>query len=127
MATGDAVFQVFQMFQIYISNVLSGCYKRRSKMFYMLQYNIRMFQAYVQRVSIVSDACFKCFHLDVAYITMATHTYFKYLFSCVSDVLDLCCKSEFGCCICCYGYTRMFQEYVSSVSVVCYKCFIFMF
>jgi hypothetical protein len=70
------------------------------------------------------------FHLDVAYVAMAAHTCFKYLFSCVLDVSNLCCKSGSGCCIRCYGYTHMFQEYisnVSSVSVVSCKCFMIMF
>jgi hypothetical protein len=42
-----------------------------------------MFQAYVQSVSVVSVVCFKCFHLDVAYVVMAAHTCFECLFSCV--------------------------------------------
>jgi hypothetical protein len=29
-----------------------------------------------------------------------------------------CCKSRSGCCICCNGYTRMLQAYVSNVSSV---------
>ena len=32
--------------------------------------------------------------------------------------LFICCKTRFGCCICCYGYTRM-------CSSVCFKCFIY--
>jgi hypothetical protein len=43
-----------------------------------------MFQVYVQSVLVVSDICFKCFHLDIAYVIMAAHACFKYLFSCVS-------------------------------------------
>jgi hypothetical protein len=111
------------MFQVFHHNVA----KVDLRCFICCNDNIHIFQVYVQSVSIVSDVCFKCFHLDVAYITIATQAYFKCLFSCVLDVSDLCCKSGSRCCISCYGYTRMFQEHVSSVSVVCYKCFIFMF
>jgi hypothetical protein len=66
------------------------------------------------------------FHLDVAYVAMAAHTCFKYLFSCVLDVSNLCYKSGSGCCIRCYGYTHMFQEYISNVSSV-FSCILQMF
>jgi hypothetical protein len=32
-----------------------------------------MLQAYVSSVTVVSDVCFKYFHLDVAYVAMAIH------------------------------------------------------
>jgi hypothetical protein len=45
--------------------------------------NIHIFQAYVQSVSIVSDACFKCFHLDVAYVCYGcTHMFQVFVFMC---------------------------------------------
>ena len=91
MAVGDAVFQVFQAFQTSISTF--KCHMDVAKVdiecFICCNDNIRMFQAYVQSISVVSDTCFKCFHLDVAYIAMAAHACFKYLFSCVSDVSNL--------------------------------------
>jgi hypothetical protein len=53
--------------------------------------------------------------------------------SCVSGVLEVCCKylywcckNRSGCCTCCNGYKCMFQVYVSNVSFVldvCCKCF----
>jgi hypothetical protein len=47
------------VFHLDIAKVGLGC-------FICCNDNIRMFQAYVQYVSVVSDTCFKCFHLDVA-------------------------------------------------------------
>jgi hypothetical protein len=111
---------MFQVFHLDVAKVYLGC-------FICCNDNVCMFQAYVQSVSVVLDISFKCFHLDVAYVAMVAHAYFKCLFSCVSNVLNLCCKSGSRCCIRCYGYTCMFQEYVSTVLVVCCKCFIFMF
>jgi hypothetical protein len=55
-----------------------------------------MFQVYVPNVSSVLDVCYKCFHLDVTKV-------------------DLDC-----------AYTCMLHAYVSSVSYVCCKCFIWM-
>jgi hypothetical protein len=47
----------------------------------------------------------------ITYVAMTTQTCFKSLFSCVSDVSDLCCESGSGCCICCYGYICMFHMF----------------
>jgi hypothetical protein len=78
----------------------------------------------------VASVCFKCFRL----------------FSrCVASVSHRCYKSRLGCCICCNGYTRMFQgcfliihlfflKHVASVFILdiayvlrtCCKCFILM-
>ena len=70
MAVGDAVFQVFQAFQTSVSTF--KCHMDVAKVdiecFICCNDNIRMFQAYVQSISVVSDTCFKCFHLDVAYV-----------------------------------------------------------
>jgi hypothetical protein len=44
--------------------------------------NIRMFQAYVQCISVVL-ACFKCFHLDVAYVC--------YGYTCIFQVFVFMC------------------------------------
>jgi hypothetical protein len=52
---------MFQVFYLNVAKVDLGC-------FICCNDNIRMFQAYVQSVSVVSDACFNCFHLDVAYV-----------------------------------------------------------
>jgi hypothetical protein len=49
-------------------------------------------------ISNVCSKCFRCFHIYVA------------------SVLSGCCKTRSVCCICCYGYTCIFQVYVSSVS-----------
>ena len=51
----------------------------------------------------VSNVCFQVFQVFHAY---------------VASVSSRCCKSRSGCCICCYGYTCMFQEHVSSVSSI---------
>jgi hypothetical protein len=99
------------VFHLNVTKVDLGC-------FIYCNENIHMFQGYVQSVSVVSNICFKCFHLDVTYVAMAAHTCFKCLFSYVSDVSDLCCKNRPRCCIFCYGYTHMFQEHVSNVSSV---------
>jgi hypothetical protein len=46
----------------------------------------------------VSSVCFQVFQVFQTYI---------------ASVSFVCCKSKFGCCICCYGYKCMFQVYVS--------------
>ena len=52
---------------------------------------------------------------DVVHVVMAIHICFKCMFQMfhlfqtnVASVLSRCCKSISGCCICCFGYTRMF-------------------
>jgi hypothetical protein len=62
---------------------------------------------------VFSDACFKYFYLNVSYIAMAAHAYFKCLFSCVSDVLDILLK-----------WIRMLHMLLyTHISRVCFKCF----
>ena len=114
------------------------CFRRSRLMFQICHLNVanrswmlNMLQAYVLSVS---DVCFKCFHLDVAYVTIALYACFKSMFQVfhmfythVESVSSGCCKSRSRCCICCYDYTRMFETYVSSVSDICCKCFIWMF
>jgi hypothetical protein len=64
---------------------------------------------------------FQAFHLDVAYVAMSIHACFKRMFQTFHYVISVSfgyCKSRSGCCICCYGYTCMFQEHVLGVSSV---------
>jgi hypothetical protein len=109
---------MFQVFHLDNTKVDLGC-------FICCNDNIHMFQAYVQSVLVVSDAYFKCFHLYVACIAMVVHACFKCLFLCVSDVSDLCCKSDLDVAYVAIA-THMFQEHVSNISyvlVVRCKCF----
>jgi hypothetical protein len=87
--------------------------------------NIRMFKAYVSSISCVFRCMFEVFHLDVAYIAMALLACFKRMFPVfhmfhnhIVSVSSGCYKSRYGCCICCYAYTLMFQTHVLSVSSV---------
>jgi hypothetical protein len=100
VAADDVVFQVFQAFQTNVSSVSSGCCRVDLGCFICCNDNICMFQAYVQSVSVVSDACFLCFHLDVAYVCYGcTHMFQVFVFMC------------FRCCIC----LLWLHTYVSSV------------
>jgi hypothetical protein len=78
---------MFQLFYLDIVKVDLRC-------FICCNDNIRIFQVYVQSVLVVSDTCFKCFHLDVAYIALDTH---------VSSV--------------CFHVFQMFQTYVAKVDL----------
>jgi hypothetical protein len=109
MAIDDAVFKcfrrfrlMFQTFHLDVAKVDQGC-------FICCNDNIHVFQVYVQNVSVILDVCFKCFRLDVAYVAMAAHACFKYLFSCVSD---LYCKVDL---------------HVAYVAMAIYACFNSMF
>jgi hypothetical protein len=92
------MFQVLQVFQTYVANISSGCFKNKSWCCTCCNDYI---YTYVSSVSYVLDVCCKCFIL-------------------MSQKL-------IWCCLYCYGHTRMFQAHVSSVSDVCCKCFIWMF
>ena len=101
------------VFQVYVAKVdLGYCICCNN--------NIRMLQTYVSSVLDVSDVCFKCVYLDVAYVAMALPICFKRMFQVVHifrtyvvSVLSGCCKNRFGSCICCYTYTHMFHLDVS--------------
>jgi hypothetical protein len=81
------------VFYLDIAKVDPGCFKPMFKVF-------QLFQTHVSSV----------FILMLHIFAMVAHAYFRYLFSCVLDILDLRCKSESGCCICCLGYTCMFKS-----------------
>jgi hypothetical protein len=76
-----------------------------------------MFQAYVQSVSVVSDACFKCFHLDVAYVAMAAHVCFKCLFLCVQMLQTYVVKVDLE-----VAYVAMAIH--ACLKSICFKCFL---
>jgi hypothetical protein len=107
--TDDVMFKCLRRFRLMFHVFHLDVAKVDMECFVCFNDNIQMFQAYVQSVYVVSDVCFKCFYLNVAYVVVAAHACFKYLFSCVLDDLNLCCKSGSGCCICCYGYIHMFK------------------
>jgi hypothetical protein len=99
---------MFELFHLDVAKIDLGCCIRCND-------NIRMLQAYVFK-------CFKhmfqVFHLDVAYVAMAIHAYFKYFtyFRHMLQVTSGCCKSRSGCCICLiWLYTcfkRIFQVFI---------------
>jgi hypothetical protein len=140
MAAGDAVFQVclgvldicFHVFHLGISNVAMAiyissvfrCFRRMFQVFHLGISNVaiviytcckRMFhvEAYVSSVSVVLDVCFMCFiwMLHNMHVSSMCFQVFQVFHTYVASVSS-------GCCICCYGYTCMFREYVSSVSFV---------
>jgi hypothetical protein len=83
-----------------------------------------MLQAYVLSVSDVSDVCFKCVYLNVAYVAMALPACSRCMFpTYVASVSSGSWKNRFGCCICCYAYTHIFQSHVLSVSSVLDVCY----
>jgi hypothetical protein len=95
-----------------------------------------MLQQYVPNVLSVSVLyCNKCFHivsckyfdLEVAYVAMPIHVYFKCMFQMFQLFQKYAASVLSGCCICCRGYTHMLQEYVPNISPVldicCRKCF----
>ena len=99
---------MFSVFQMYVS---SGCCMCFILMLYMLQW----LYTYVLSVCFKYFSCFKLmlpiFYLDVACVYL--------------DVV--CLLSRF--CICCNGYSRMLQVYVSNIPFVldvCWKYFIWM-
>jgi hypothetical protein len=87
------IFQVFQMFHLDITSVLSWCCKSRSGCCTCCNDCTRMFQVYVLNVlSVFPDVCLQVFRLDV-----------EYVFVSVSDV----CSNCFSC----------FRTYVTSVVI----------
>jgi hypothetical protein len=76
-----------------------------------------------QNVSVVSNIYCKCFYLDVVYVALAIHVCCKCMFQIFQLFSNVRCKCVLsGCCICCTGYTRMLQVYVSNVSAVSKVC-----
>jgi hypothetical protein len=72
------MFQVFDLDVVKVDLGYFICYND----------NICMFQAYTQSVLVVSDTCFKCFHLDVAYVAMAIHMFQVFVFMCFRLMLQ---------------------------------------
>jgi hypothetical protein len=69
------------------------------------------------------------FYLDVAYVAMAIHVCFKFMFQMFQLFQTYVASVLSRCCIYCTSYTRMLQVYVSNVSAVSNvrsKCFIWM-
>jgi hypothetical protein len=80
VVANDVVFQVFYaLFQVYHLDVVKLDLKCRI----CCSDNISMLQTYVSSVSNVSDVCFKCVHLDVAYVAMTLTPMFIRLFQVV--------------------------------------------
>jgi hypothetical protein len=113
------MFQVFQMFQRYVSSVSYGYCKSRLGCCTCCNGYIRMSQEFVQNVLSVSDVCCKYFiwmlHTQACCKRMfqVFHTYVAYVSSicwlCTcfqASVLGVCCK-----CFRCFG--RMFQVFSS--------------
>jgi hypothetical protein len=99
-----SMFQVFQLFQMYVSIVLYGCCKSR-----LVCCHVAMVITYVASVYL---HCFICFLYT--YVASVSNAWcFICLLLYVISVVSRCCKSRSGCCTCCNG-----------VSTVCSKCFI---
>jgi hypothetical protein len=96
---------MFQVFHLYVAKVYLG-------FFICCNNNIRMFQAYVQSASVVSDVCFKCFNLDVAYVAMAAHTCFECLFHVFKMFQTYVAKGDQN------------VAYIAMVMQACFRCFI---
>jgi hypothetical protein len=74
MVTGDAMFQaLFQVFHLDIAKVDLGCCICCNDI-------IRMLQAYVSTVLDVSEVCFMCVYMYVAYVAMPIHACFGRMF-----------------------------------------------
>ena len=69
------MFQVFHMFQTHVTNVLSGCYKSRSRCCICCYVYTRMFQAYVLSVSSIFQTYVQVFHLDVSKVDLGEHMF----------------------------------------------------
>ena len=122
------MFQVFQLFHMYVSIVSCGCCKSRSgcciccngytlmlQTFFPISHLFFRCKCVYLDVAYVSLICCRCFYLDVAYVLQ----WFSSV-SCVffASVLDACFKRficvhtyiasvESRCCICCTSYTHM--------------------
>ena len=94
---------------------------------HMLQYYTRILQVYVSNVPAVLNVCCKCFYLDVAYVALAIHVYYKCMFQIFQLFQTYVASVLSGCCICCSAHTHMLQAYVINVvsvsDVCCSKCF----
>ena len=82
------------------------CFRCFKNMFQLFQINV-VFHLDVAKVD-----------LDIAYVAMAIYACCKHMFEVfqvfqtyVLSVSSGCCKNRSGCCICCYGHTRMFQVF----------------
>jgi hypothetical protein len=82
--------------------------------------NILMLQAYVFECFSCFKSIFQVFHHDVAkiYLHLAQHVCLKRMFQVFQVFYTYVASVLSGCCIYCYGYTRM-------CSNVCFKCFIY--
>jgi hypothetical protein len=111
-----SLFKMFHLLQTYVASVLSECCICCSA--------IHMLQAYVSNVLSASDICCrKCFHVVSVSWVGASGPCRRRRFLCAWYG---CCKSRFGCCICCNGYTHILQvstQNVSSTSDICCKIF----
>jgi hypothetical protein len=103
-----------QVFRLDVVKVDLGC-------FICCNDNIHMFQAYVQRISVVS-ACFKCFHLDIVYVC--------YDYTCIFQVFVFMCFRCFRLILqkwiwilymLLWLYTHVWRAYFK-----CFICFSFM-
>jgi hypothetical protein len=82
------VFQVFQAFQTYVSSVSTRCYKSRSAMLHILQWQCTHVASLYFKFFRCFRRTFQVFYLDVAYVSLALQAYI----SSVSFVSYLCCK-----------------------------------
>ena len=71
------------------------------------KYMFQMFQLYQTYVASV--------YLDVVYVALAIHVCCKYMFQIFQLFPTYVASVLSGYCICCTGYTRMLQVYVSNV------------
>jgi hypothetical protein len=86
----------------------------------------RIFHVFQMYVAYVLSGCYKS-RYGVAYVAMTIHICWKCMFQMFQLFQMYVASVLSGCCICCTGYIRMLQVYVSNfsaVSIVCYKCFI---
>jgi hypothetical protein len=105
----------FYAFHMYVSYVLSGCFKSRSGIVYVAmtmhvccKYMFQMFSCFKRMLQM--------FYWDVAYVALAIHVCCKCMFQILRLFQTYIASVLSECCICCSAYT-----YVSSK---CYKCFI---
>ena len=115
------MFQVFQMFQRYVSSVSYGCCKSRSGYHICCNGCTRMLQAYVPNVSSIFRRCCNCVYLDAAYVLdiyckcfILDITYVCNDFQVYSGVFANALDTRFKCFI-------WLPLYVASVASKCFK------
>jgi hypothetical protein len=91
------------VFQMYVVNVSSGCFKSRSWCYTCCNDYTHMFQAHVLSVSFASDVCCKCF----------IWTFQKQIWCCTDVAMSI--HACFNCSIC---FRRMLKVFYLDVSKV---------